>query len=103
LDFALKAGLQEPDFFKKTAGTSSYLAGLLLAGATDDLDKYSKMIEDDFANAWKREGTESDRKSFIEYLEFIEKVIKNLNPVNMSGKEEKIQLLESVRRGIEKL
>ncbi|HTE22917.1 DUF7379 domain-containing protein [Flavitalea sp.] len=101
LDYAKKSDLQEPNFSKKTAGSSHYIALLLLASNAEEIDKFSTLIINNFEGAWKKEGDENSRDSFTSYLSSIVGLIRKLNPKEMLLKEEKMESLEAVKRKIE--
>jgi len=102
LDDAKLFDSREPNFFKKTAPSSSSLTQLLLAVNKADIKKYVKEIADNFAEAWRKEGNENDRKSFTSYFNSVVTLIRKLDPKKMLLKDEKIKSLEEIVIQIEK-
>lgn len=102
LDYARESGWSEPDFWKKAAATSAYL-GKLLSATSDDTVDYKNQIVNDFTKAWKKEGSENTRLSFIEYLDFLKDLISKANPGAVQLQTDKIKWLDEIAGEIKKV
>ncbi|MEO5996725.1 MAG: CHAT domain-containing protein [Chitinophagaceae bacterium] len=96
LNYARLSDMQAPDFFKKTAPSSSALALLLQAGNEEDIKKFAKEMEVNFSEAWRKEGTASARNSFVDYIGAVIFLLKKPVPTTMVFIQYKINVLQDL-------
>ncbi len=62
---------QKPDFWNKTAPSMGYAYQLIKAKDAAKRKRLIEQLEDNFREAWKTEGNESNRKSHLDQFRFI--------------------------------
>ena len=94
---ALQTDIAKPSFWNKAAESSYYLAQLLLAKSPEDVTKNSTSIENIFNKAWSKEGTPSDKDSFITYIELMISLLQNKTVTTQTDiLDEKINALNNL-------
>lgn len=93
LKSAALANLRSPDFHKETAPSSSHLAALLLSDDESVIAASAELVAENFSTAWKKHGSENNRNSFVDYLEFFVSLLKS-DTISLPCKNHKIAKLQ---------